>query len=543
MPQNDLSQPPVQSDNQALAALKLIVDAVQVGSDLGELQKLAVEGCCEVLDGTGGSLLLLNDGYGDVLIKDIVQGELTWKYQVVLNWEQGLVEGCIQKKTSFAVNDLSNYPRSVLYGNLAHIQPVSLLCAPLVVNDQVIGALTILNKRSGVFGAFDQALLTSLAPPLAYALYNARLIQQLKIANAELETSSWQLLRSRNTLRALFDNIPASIYIIDRKYNLIAINLERAKLKKTHPTDLVGQKCYQALYERDDPCTDCQVQATLFGGQATARLKRQWNNNGESQEWEINSYPIFEDNAQVGQAILLEQDVTEKRSLEATLAQSEKMAAVGQLAAGIAHEISNPLTAIVANAQLLQRELPGDDDRQEMVDLIMRAGARATQVVRNLLDLARKEQYEFRPTDINETIRKALALIHHEFVARSVTLTCELADDLPLIDASQDHLQGVWLNIFMNAIDALENKPGEVRVSTRQQGKEIRVSIGDTGKGIPAERLPRIFEPFYTTKEAGRGTGLGLSVCHRIVKQHGGHIEVNSQVRAGTEFVVVLPLS
>jgi two-component system NtrC family sensor kinase len=304
----------------------------------------------------------------------------------------------------------------------------------------------------------------------------------------------------------------------------------------------VGRLCYEALYGRSDVCRDCQVLETLFGGQHTSRHKRHWELEDEPQEWEISSYPIYDHTNQVIQAIVHEQDVTEKRRLEATLAQSEKLAAVGQLAAGLAHEINNPLTAIIANAQMLQRELPPEDDRQELVDLIYRAGGRASKVVHNLLDLARKEQYDFKPTDLNETVNGALKLLQHEFVSRSLTLIWEPAEGLPLIMASQDQLQGVWINLLSNALDALENGHNELRISTRQQGKEVRVVVADNGKGIPPDKLKRIFEPFYTTKAPGRGTGLGLSVSYRVIKQHGGNIQVESKPGGGTQFSVLLPV-
>ncbi|MBI3762812.1 MAG: hypothetical protein HY260_13270 [Chloroflexi bacterium] len=260
-------------------------------------------------------------------------------------------------------------------------------------------------------------------------------------------------------------------------------------------------------------------------------------------EWEISTYPIRDESGQTLQAIVFAQDVTEKRRLEASLAQSEKLAAVGQLAAGVAHEINNPLAAIIANTQLLQRELPADDERQESVDLIARAGDRAMRVVRSLLDFARQDHYEFAPTDINATIRSAATLVAHQLMAHSITLACDLSPDLPSIQASHDHLQGVWLNFLLNARDGLNGEKGEIRVTSRRQANEIHVTVADTGTGIAPERLPRIFEPFYTTKEPGRGTGLGLSACHRIVKQHGGHILVDSHIGQGTAFTVVLPVS
>ncbi|MEN6298313.1 MAG: ATP-binding protein, partial [Anaerolineaceae bacterium] len=286
-----------------------------------------------------------------------------------------------------------------------------------------------------------------------------------------------------------------------------------------------------------------KVIESLFNGNNTTRTKRLWQSEGDPEEWEISTYPIYDDANQVVQAIVLEQDVTEKRRLEAAISQSEKLAAVGQLAAGLAHEINNPLTAIIANTQLLQRDIDPQDDKRELVDLIAKAGYRAAQVVRNLLDLARKEQYVFEPTDVNKTIRNALALLNHEFMARSINLVFEPDENLPTITGSPDHLQGVWLNLLTNAMDALDNNANEIHVSSTFNGNEIRVIVSDNGKGIPPDRLNRIFEPFFTTKAPGRGTGLGLSLCHRVIKQHGGHILVDSQINVGTKFTVILPVS
>jgi signal transduction histidine kinase len=128
-------------------------------------------------------------------------------------------------------------------------------------------------------------------------------------------------------------------------------------------------------------------------------------------------------------------------------------------------------------------------------------------------------------------------------VARSVELTFEPHEDIPKVIASQDHLQGVWLNLLTNAMDSLESDRREIRIETKQQGNEVFVIVADTGKGITPENLSRIFEPFYTTKAPGQGTGLGLSVCHRIIKQHGGRILVDSQPSVGTKFTIILPVA
>jgi two-component system, NtrC family, sensor kinase len=414
------------------------------------------------------------------------------------------------------------------------------LCAPLAVQGQLLGGILIGGKSLGQFGALDRERLEMFANLTAQAIYGHQLTKNLKVANNSLNASHWELLRSRNTLRAIFDNIPAAFYIIDRQYRLIAINRSRAQRAGRMPADLVGKRCYQALFERQGPCPGCLVVEIFEAGRSTTRSERRGDGMDETTEWEISTYPILDEDENIIQAILLEQDVTDRRRLEAMMAQSEKLAAVGQLAAGVAHEINNPLTAILANAQMLQRRLPVDDELQESVDLIARAGERASQVVRNLLDFARKEEYRLVLTDVNETIQRAIELVQHELVKRAIHLIFEPDPNLPRLMASRDHLSGVWLNLLLNAIDAID-RDGTVRVGTRTSAEKVYVTITDSGSGIPPERINRIFEPFYTTKAPGRGTGLGLSVCHRVIRQHGGSIQVNSQEGVGTEFTVELP--
>jgi PAS domain S-box-containing protein len=364
---------------------------------------------------------------------------------------------------------------------------------------------------------------------------------ELRIAQADLEVSRTELMRSRNTLRSLFDSLPPALYIVDGEFKLVAVNRSRAQRAGKLPQELVGRACYSALYGRSTPCPGCRVVETLANGTITERTERQWGQDEEAFEREISTFPIDDDQGRVLQAVIFEQDVTENRRLERTLAHSEKLAAVGEMAASLAHEISNPLTAILANAQLLQRDLPAGSDLRESVDLIAHAGARAAQVVRNLLDFARQDQAAMKRIDLNENVQQAIALTQHERAVRSVSLSWQPAPDLPLLLAAPEHLTGVWLNLLINAIDSVD-WGGMILVHTLQLRHELCVKIKDNGRGIPPEKLVHIFEPFYTTKAPGRGTGLGLPVCQRIIQQHGGRIEVDSQPGAGSEFRVFLPI-
>ncbi|MGB9673566.1 MAG: ATP-binding protein [Anaerolineales bacterium] len=523
------------------ALIHLLTSSCKENLEQSSFQEWFIENLAYLFNADSAALLLFHADGVEHTLKSSSEAKPIWSYLADFKWAEHTLAAPILERRAFISN--GDNPNLTWFNQNFKNKIRSIVLTPLFVEEQLFGAISIMNRLRGKFTPDDQTQLANIADVFSKNLYYQRQLQQLKIDNANLEVNQWQLLRSRNILRALFDSIPMSMYIIDKKFHLIAVNMNRANRINAAPSELVGRRCYEALFHNTDICADCKVIDSLFGGKNTTRTKRLWFGDEQALEWEINTFPIYDDAGLVTQAIVLEQDVTEKRRLEASLAQSEKLAAVGQLAAGLAHEINNPLTAIIANTQLLQRELHADEDIMEMVDLIARAGQRAAQVVRNLLDMARKEEYIFEPIDLDQTIQKAITLVQHELVARSIQLAYEPSPDIPKILASKDHLQGVWVNLLTNAIDSFDDNPRrEIKITTTVQENEVRVVFMDTGKGIPPERLNRIFEPFYTTKAPGKGTGLGLSLCHRIIKQHGGNIHVDSELGVGTIFTISLPL-
>jgi two-component system, NtrC family, sensor kinase len=530
------------STGREIAAWQIVAD-IQKAASIQETELNIVRGIKEYFQAEAAILILLDEEIPELAIKKQLGDGAEWFSQISLKLENGLVQQCIDQGKPIQVNDIEASNSVNPDFDLAEGMDIqSIICVPLVADGKTLGVLELFNKPKSSLEGFEFDFLIAISSALANAMDTSKQIQRLKVTNADLEASRWELLRSRNTLRILFDNIPSSLYIIDRSYNLVAINLARCERAGSKPSSLVGKKCYDKLYQRNDPCPGCRVNETLMTGQRTRRLSRQWIDKDQLREWEISTFVIPDEQGKCSQAILLEEDVTERRHLETDLIQSEKLAAVGQLAAGVAHEINNPLSAIIANAQILQRELPAEnEDVQESLKLIELAGVRASQVVRNLLGFARKEQYEFHLVDLNETIQNALSLLQHEFLAHPVTLNFNQANELPPIIASKDHLQGVWINLVINAIDAIDKEQGIITITSRFVDNEFRISVADNGKGIPPDRLNRIFEPFFTTKAPGRGTGLGLSVSFRIIKQHGGTIQVESVVGQGSVFTVVLP--
>lgn len=418
----------------------------------------------------------------------------------------------------------------------------SAACLPLRSKAQVIGAVFFSWNDANQFREISAWILWEASKLAGAVLASTGRLQQLQEEIADLELRQRQLLKSRNTLRALFDNSPTAMYIIDSTYNLLAINRQRANQAGKPPQELVSKRCHQALYARAEPCPACRVFESLTSGAATRRVDQRLNPDGEIQEIEIHTFPIRDDTGSPVEAFLFEEDITERVRLQAQLAQTDKLAIIGQLAAGVAHEINNPLTVIMANAQLLQRRIsPQQTELREMADLIIQAGERATQAVRDLLDFARRERFEVGEVDINASLRRVLALIRHEFLANSIGLTFLPDESLPPVIASQDQLEGVWLNLLLNAIDAIHPGPGHIHITTCHIADQVQIVFADNGHGINPEQLPHIFEPFFTTKGPGRGTGLGLSVCQQIIARHGGEIRVWSQPGVGTQFTIILP--
>ncbi len=416
----------------------------------------------------------------------------------------------------------------------------SLIATPLFVRSKPVGVLYVLNSRHGTFTENDRGLLTSLASSVGRAVEIAWLFQSIRQRQHEL-------LESRNQLQAVIDGIAHPIYTIDKDWKLVAVNEAKSQELEIAPDELTGRLCYLAFFDRSSPCEHCNVFGTL-SDRMEQRWTVKWMEPGhQSEEWDVNAYPIPGDTSGSPSAVVVWQDRTEERLLENSLMQAGKLAAIGQLAAGVAHEINNPLTAINANAQMLQMSIPPDHDDYESVELIARAGERAAQVVRGLLDFARQNQYTFETADINASIRQGLELVSYQLTADGINIITNLAQDLPEIEASLEHLQSVWLNLLLNARDALQDGTGPREVTIRtefdQSGDQILIAVSDTGRGMHTAELNHIFEPFYTTKAPGEGTGLGLATSHRIVEQHGGRIDVTSKRGEGTLFMVHLPIS
>lgn len=237
----------------------------------------------------------------------------------------------------------------------------------------------------------------------------------------------------------------------------------------------------------------------------------------------------------------VEQRTEELRMTQNQLLQSEKMASLGKLAAGIAHEINSPLTGILTYSSLLFKAKEDKDPEKEDLEVIVNETNRCKMIVKGLLDFARQTEPHKALSDINEVIDKSINLISHQASIQNVKIEKKIKPDLPKIMIDVGQIQQVFINILLNAIEAMP-QGGTLTVSSGIEDEITAIRFTDTGIGIPEENLPRIFDPFFTTKKQGRGTGLGLSVSYGIIERHRGKLEVKSQVGKGTTFTVKLPI-
>jgi PAS domain S-box-containing protein len=381
----------------------------------------------------------------------------------------------------------------------------------------------------------DVGLLETLAGYLAIAVQNARLY-----ASLEQKIAQYERLKDFN------ENIVESINV-----GVLAVDLEdRIESWNSQMEVMYALPRWQAL---------SQPLGEIFPGafaQEFYRLRqspgihnlykfRLATPTGETRIVNVAIAPLVTRKFSVVGRLIIMDDITERVELEAQLSQSDKLSSIGLLAAGVAHEVNTPLAVISSYAQLLSKQLQGDEHKSALLDKITRQTFRASEIVNNLLNFSRTNVTEFTEVNLNRVILETLSLLEHQFKTARIRVRDELAPQLPMIQGNPGRLQQVFLNLFLNARDAMP-RGGTLKIATAN-GNGVSVTVSDTGSGIAQEHIQRIYDPFFTTKTAGqegqaRGTGLGLSVTYGIIQEHAGKIRVESTPELGTTFYLEFPL-
>ncbi|MGD0991934.1 MAG: ATP-binding protein [Gemmatimonadales bacterium] len=418
------------------------------------------------------------------------------------------------------------------------------LSVPLVHQDERLGLLQVRVPRDGR-EAMERDVLTVVASVLAPLLASKELSQDLAF---EIARRAREIDDQRRFTAKVIDSLPVGLYVIDRDYRIQAWNRKRETGTQGVPREeAIGRPIFEVLSRQPRDLLRREFDEVLASGKMQV-IEQESTATGDARHYRITKIPMRINDDDVTHIITIGEDITEWKNVQRQIAQSEKLAAIGQLAAGVMHEINNPLATIGACCEAVSA-VAGDAPEAvqagiaEYVKIMDAEVQRCKHIVEGLLDMSRPRSGARAPTDVNKVVEDTLFLLKHHERFKHVTIKRELSEGLPAIRADGEQLIQVFMALMLNAMDAMDAR-GTLTVSTSKsaaRGDEVVIALSDTGKGIPRQDIQKIFEPFYTTKPQGRGTGLGLSICYSIVSDHHGRIEVDSELGRGSTFRVILP--
>jgi len=378
----------------------------------------------------------------------------------------------------------------------------------------------------------DLELLSTIAGYVAIAIENARLYQSL-------EQKALQIERLKDFSENIVESLKIGVLTVDLEDRIESWNPQLEDLLGIPRNEAIGRKLDEVL-PRD---LAGEVGARAASEHVSGIYRFHLNTRG-NRHLVINASiaPLLSKNgARLGRLVLLD-DITQRVRLEDQMVQTEKLTSLGLLAAGVAHEVNTPLAVISNYIQMLAKQIPVDDPRQKTIERIVKQTFRASEIVNNLLNFSRTGGAAPVEVDLNSVLEETLTLVQHPFKTAQVNVVRNYAEKLPPVLGSTTRLQQVFLNLFMNARDAMPSG-GMLEVRTGAHNGSVEIEVSDTGAGIPPEHIHRIFDPFFTTKATGRGTGLGLSVSYGIIKEHAGKVDVRSTPGKGTSFRLEFPVA
>ena len=513
--------------NRRLSELFSLQELSYVLSESLELERIVeqvVRYAMRFLDARGALVALASDGHGDargLLIAGAAGTLAGLQGQTVPAEDPGVVARSLGRERLELVQSADGAPTRLL----GAVEAASAAAVPLRAHGVVVGTLVVAEPRAGVFPAEDVRLLSTVATHAAIVLANARFFNQVRRAKEQWETA--------------FDALSEGIAVVDDEGRMRRANRALALLLGAPVAEVVGQDLGAALLG-DSPALGELLAAARRGQRPVPLVVR---SERLRRVVRVTGARIPSAAAEHGVVVLIE-DVTDQQAMETQLIQSEKLAAVGQLVSGVAHELNNPLTSIAGLSEVLleQKEL-GTKDRGHL-RVIHEQAERAGRIVRNLLTFARQGPAERARVDLNDVIQRTVLLMRYDLTLRDIAIEKSLGQEIPAVLGDRHALQQVMLNLLTNAAHAVSQNPPErprvIRVATSFDDR-VRVRVADSGPGIADDVVPHLFTPFFTTKEPGHGTGLGLSISYSIIESHGGHITVERPSEGGAVFVIDLP--
>lgn len=416
-----------------------------------------------------------------------------------------------------------------------------LIRVPILHAGHRLGALELVPGQQGPLP--DRELVSVVAEVIAPFLDSVLLSEDLA---AEVATRSRELQEQRRITSLIIDSLPVGLYVVDRDYRIVFWNRKRETgTQGLRREQAVGRRVFEVLTRLPAAQLRAELDSIFETGELVQR-DQVVESHGETRVYRQTRIPMRLDGADISHVVTIGEDLTDRRLAEQRIQQSEKLAALGQLAAGVMHEVNNPLATIGACVAAIEARLDEPDPTvREYLDIIEREVHRCTRIVDQLLDFSRpKAPAPVRAAvDLHQLVEETLLLLKHHQRFKRLAVERHFAPDLPPARVDGERVVQAFMAIMLNAADAME-RGGTLKIRTGRngaQGDEVMVAFSDSGPGIPPDALEKIFDPFYTTKPPGRGTGLGLTICYGIVEEQGGRIAVDSQPGAGATFRVYFP--
>jgi two-component system cell cycle sensor histidine kinase/response regulator CckA len=416
------------------------------------------------------------------------------------------------------------------------------LGVPLKRGDRTFGVLVIQSYQEDFhYSERDRELLIFVSQHIADALWRKQAERELR--------------ESQRFLAAVFNGIQDGISVLDRDMNILQVNQAMDRWY-AHQLPLAGKKCFQAYHGRQEPCRVCPTLRAQRERTPQVDIVPLVGSDGQRGWLELHAFPLLDQDGNLTGVIEYVRDISERKLLEERFLQAQKMESIGLLAGGIAHDFNNILGGILGYASWLKTNINHDHPFFRPVDTIEKSASRAAELTAQLLAFARGGKYDIRPSSLNSVISESLKILAGT-LDKSIAIETHLNDSLPTVEIDIGQIQQVLMNLCVNARDAMpgggcltiESSVARLSESDARNQPEAKpgwfavLSVSDTGVGMDDSLKGRIFEPFFTTKEKGKGTGLGLSMVYGVIKNHGGFINVYSEVGQGSTFKIYLPLS
>jgi PAS domain S-box-containing protein len=380
--------------------------------------------------------------------------------------------------------------------------------------------------------------------------------KQLEVALQVSEEKTRQLLKQTSSSKAFLETIVNGIedqmMVIDLDYHIVEVNRALLEMVGLTRDEVVGKHCYEISHHLETPCSipdhPCPLKDAVATGKAASTTHVHFDKDNRERYIQVVCHPLLDEDGRVQKVIDLSRDITQEIANRTKVLHDDKMASLGKLSASVVHEINNPLTGILNFIKLMQRLLaqgpPAEEELDQLsayLDLVYNETSRVSKTVSNLLVFSRKASVELRPVNLNALLEETASLTESQVRLQDINVERRLTPDLLPVMADQSQMKQAFLNLLLNAIEAMP-EGGVLTLRSRNiRRQEVVIQIGDTGVGIAKEYFSHIFEPFYTTKKNQSSVGLGLSVVYGIIRDHKGSIKVDSTVGQGTVFTIRLP--